>query len=155
MASLCLQPTTLAAGSGSTPYNTYLATTATGENAQLNVPAWQTFVPSTTLNYQNVTVTVTPSTSTGGGTTAPLGTYSVTGGSTKANILWDNSHQPTRTCEVACPWACKACCPAQTALSGSDAFFCSLTSHPCNCKVLANFVEGTITQGFEMPVLVC
>lgn len=96
------QPATLAAQQGDQVYDTALSLNAQGANAKLDAPIWELFTRNSTLTYQNVTVT----TSLSSGTTvsnAPPGTYRIAGGSSEANIIWDDSNQPVRTCLV-CPF---------------------------------------------------
>ena len=92
-----MQPTTLAAQQGSQAYDTALSLNAEGANAKLDVPIWQLFARDPASTYENVTITVTPA---GTGSEASAGTYRVRGAASEANILWDGSTQPTRTCVV-------------------------------------------------------
>ena len=54
----CLQPTTLAAQSASTPYDTTLALNADGSNALLSATPQQILVKDPSTSYTNITMTV-------------------------------------------------------------------------------------------------
>ena len=95
-----LQPTTLAAQQGAQTYDTALSLTAQGGNGKLEVPVWQLFARDPALTYENVTINVAPVTPASTGSEASAGSYLVKGGASQANILWDGSTQPTRTCVV-------------------------------------------------------
>ena len=96
---IAVQPTTLAAQQGLQTFDTALSLNAQGSNAKLDAPAWQLFTQDTDTTYQNVTIDVAPL-SASYGQDAPVGTYTVIGVASKANLIWDDTFQPVRTCLV-------------------------------------------------------
>ncbi|KAK9814923.1 hypothetical protein WJX73_002151 [Symbiochloris irregularis] len=93
-----LDPATLAASSGNTAYDTALVLDATGVNAKVGVPEWELFTQSSGLSYQSINVTAANLPSGQGGQNAPADSYNVTGNASSANIIWNGSTQPVRTC---------------------------------------------------------
>lgn len=97
------QPATLAAIQGSQPYDTTLAVTPQGTNANLDTPVYQLFQRNNALSYENVTLTVAALDPGSDQTNAPNGTYRVQGGASSGNIIYDAANQPVRTCVVSPP----------------------------------------------------
>ena len=95
-----VQPTTLAAIAQPTPYDTSLSLTPGGTNAGLSTPVWQLLVRNAQLEYQNVTLAVTPLSPGASAETAPNGTYRVEAGASAGNIVWNGENVPYRTCQV-------------------------------------------------------
>ena len=96
-----LQPTTLAAQAGPESYDTALALTPALTNSLLARPARKVFFRDTAVIYENVTITfnLEPGTKVAD---APNGTFTVTAADSSADIIWDDTVQPVRTCVVRC-----------------------------------------------------
>ena len=97
--SCVLQPTTLAAQEGSETYDTSLALTPASTNSLYPRPARDVFVRDPAIIYENLTISVDLDAGTNVND-APNGTFAVTAAGSTANIIWDDTVQPIRTCVV-------------------------------------------------------
>ena len=97
------QPTTLAAQEGSQSYDTALALTPTGTDSLYPRAAGDVFFRDPAVIYENITIDVTLAAG-ANVNDAPNGTFAVTAAGSTANIIWDDTVEPVRTC-VVCPCA--------------------------------------------------